>query len=77
MITHLPTGPWHRVAVDLYLSQGKDYTVVVDYYCRWIEIMHLSHMTTAACMAKLKDIFARFGIPTEPVSDNAPQFSSL
>ena len=33
-------------------------------------------MTTAACIAKLKDTFARFGTPTELVSDNAPHFSS-
>ena len=33
-------------------------------------------MTTAACIAKLKDTFARFGSPIELVSDNAPQFSS-
>ena len=50
--------------------------VVVDYYSRWIEILHLSNATTAACIAKLKDIFARFGIPTELVSHNAPQLSS-
>ena len=77
MITHLPTGPWHRVAVDLCLSQGKDYMVVVDYYLRWIENLHLSYTTTAACIAKLKYIFARFVIPTEPPSDNGPQLSSL
>ena len=76
MTTPLPTGPWQRVAVDLCLSQGKDYTLVVYYYSRWIEILHLSITTTAACIAKLKDIFARFGIPTELVSHNAPQFSS-
>ena len=50
--------------------------VVVECYSRWIEILYLRNTTTAACIAKLKDIFARFGIPTELVSDNAPQFSS-
>jgi len=52
------------------------YMVVVDYYSRWIEILHLSNMTTAAGIATLKYIFARCGIPTELVSDNAPQLSS-
>ena len=59
--------------MDVCLSQGKDYVVVVD---RWIEILHLSNTTTAACIAKLKDTFARFGTPIELVSHNAPQFSS-
>ena len=47
--------------------------VAMNYYSRWIEILHLSNTTTAACIVKLKDIFSRFGIPTdELVSDNAP-----
>ena len=50
--------------------------VVVDYHSRWIEIMHLSSTTSAECISKLKDIFARFGIPIELVSDKAPLFSS-
>ena len=50
--------------------------VVVDNYPRWIEILHHSDMTSAACTAKLKDIFARCGIPTELVCDNSAQFSS-
>ena len=75
MTTLLPTRPWQRVAVDLCLPQGNDYTVVVDYYSRWIEILRLSY-TNAACIAKLKDIIARLGISNELVSDNAPQFSS-
>ena len=70
------TGPWQRAAADLCWSQRKDCVVVVNYHSRWIEILHLSNTTSAACIAKLKDIFARFDIPTELVSDNAPQFSS-
>ena len=58
------------------LSQGKGYMIVVYYYSKWIEILHLNDTTTATCIATLKVIFARYGIPTELVSDNAPQFSS-
>ena len=29
--------------------------------------------TSAACLAKMKDVFARFGLPDEIVSDNGPQ----
>ena len=59
----------------LFVSR-KDFMVVVDYYSIWIEILQLSNTTSAAYIAKLKDIFARFGIPIELVSDNAPQLSS-
>ena len=57
-------------------SSGNDYMIVVDYYSMLIEILHFSNTITTACIAKLKDIFAQFGIPTELVSDNPPQFSS-
>ena len=76
--TPLPTGPWQREVVDLCSSQGKDYKVVVviDYYSRWIDILHPRNTISAAYIAKLNDIFARFDIPIELVTDDAAQFSS-
>ena len=76
MTTPLPTGPWQRVAIEPCLCHGTDCMVVVNYYSIWIDILHLSNTTCASCIVKLKDIFARFGIPIELVSDNAPLFSS-
>ena len=78
MSTPLPTGPWQREVVDLCSSQGKDYkvVVVVDYYSRWIDILQLRNTISAAYIAKLNDIFAKFGIPIELVTDDAAQFSS-
>ena len=76
MTTPLPSRPFEKVAVDLCLHSGQNYLVMVDYYSRWIEVLHVWNTTTAACLAKMKDVFARFGIPEEIVSDNGPQFSS-
>ena len=50
--------------------------VVVDYYSRYIELVYLADTITHTVTAKLKCIFARFGIPDLLVSDNGPQFSS-
>ena len=71
--------PWQREVVDLCSSQGKDYKVVVvviDYHSRWIDILHPRNTISAAYIAKLNDIFARFDIPIELVTDDAAQFSS-
>ena len=74
--TPLPSGPWQRVAIDLCHFRRQKFLIVIDYYSRWIEILHVTSTTSVACIAKLKDIFARFGIPLEVVSDNGPQFAS-
>ena len=55
---------------------GQQYMVVVDYYSRYIELVYLADTITHTVTAKLKCIFARFGIPDLLVSDNGPQFSS-
>ncbi|XP_041356725.1 uncharacterized protein LOC121373946 [Gigantopelta aegis] len=58
--TTLPEKPWERV----------------DYYSRYIEILHLTTTDTKSVILKLKSTFARFGIPEQIISDNRPQFSS-
>ena len=76
MTTPLPSAPWQKIAIDLCMNNGQNYLIVVDYYSRWIEILHVSITTSSACIAKLKDVFSRFGIPSELISDNGPQFVS-
>ena len=74
--TVLPERPWLKIGTDLCSHKGSDYLVVVDYYSRWIEIVHLVETTSVFVVGKLKNIFARFGIPEVVVSDNGPQFGS-
>ena len=77
LTTLLPSRPWEKLGIDLCLYGGQNYLVMIDYNSRWIEVLHVrSTTTTAACVAKMKDVFARFGFPEEIVSDNGPQFAS-
>ena len=50
--------------------------MIVDYFSRWIEIIHLLETTSLFVIGKLKNLFAKFGIPEVVVSDDGPQFSS-
>jgi len=54
----------------------KQFLVVIDYYSRFPEIAFVSSTTSDAVINKLKDIFARRGVPDEIVGDSGPQFSS-
>ena len=74
--TVLLDRPWQMLGVDLLDFNGQQYMVVVDYYSRYIELVYLADTITHTVTAKLKCIFARFGIPDLLVSDNGPQFSS-
>ena len=51
--------------------------MVIDYFSRYIDLMHLRQTKSRDVIGKLKCSFARCGIPEELVSDNGPQFSSL
>lgn len=53
---------WQVVASDLSSLNGQDYLVVVDYFSLFFESERLHSTTSSTIMAKLKWIFARFGI---------------
>ncbi|XP_064464578.1 uncharacterized protein K02A2.6-like [Ornithodoros turicata] len=72
----LPTRPWEKLAVDLFHCQGATYILVVDYFSKYVEVKRMDTTTATSVILFLKDIFARFGIPTVLVSDQGPPFSS-
>ena len=64
------------VGTDLFTKDNNDYLVMIDYWSKYIELVHLSSKTSNYVIAKIKAIFARWGIPEIVVSDNGPEFSS-
>lgn len=78
----LPDGPWQKVGIDIvgpFESANWDcrYAVtLIDYYTKWPEVAFTHSITTTAVTTFLSTVFARFGNPTELISDNGTQFTS-
>ena len=74
--TALPQYPWQRLGSDLFVLDGRNYLLVVDYFLRFPEIVRLKKTTSTAVIAALKKLFARYGVSEIIVNDNGPQYSS-
>ena len=73
---NIPERPWSLVATDLFYWYGTDYVVVTDSFSGWFEFAMLGNTSSRMVIGKLKEIFARYGIPDVLYSDNGPQYSS-
>ena len=76
MPTPLPAGPWQKLGADICEHNKQQYLVVVDYYSRYIEVMHLPDLTSRTLVYKFKSLFARHGVPYCLRTDNARSFNS-
>ncbi|XP_062601076.1 uncharacterized protein K02A2.6-like [Saccostrea cucullata] len=77
LIPHdVPDRPWMKVGTDLCSFAGNDYLVTVDYFSNFWEIDFLENTKPATVIRKLRNHFARYGIPDIVISDNGPHFSS-
>ena len=72
-----PTTPWQRIHVDFATHQSNHYLVIVDAHSKWPEVIGPMKTTTAESTTNaMRNIFARYGLPTQVVSDNGPPFQS-
>ena len=55
---------------------GKMFLIVVDAHSKWPEVHIMSSTTAAKTIAVLRELFARYGLPHQLVSDNGPQFAA-
>lgn len=72
-----PEKPWQRIHTD-YAGpfMNRMFLIVIDAHTKWAEVIPTTSTTSSATMDILTTIFARFGLPTQLVSDNGPQFTS-
>ena len=72
-----PSRPWARVHIDhAGPFQGKLFLLLVDAHSKWMEVHIVPSTSAEATIAKLRNIFATFGLPEQLVSDNGSSFTS-
>ena len=72
-----PGGPWKRLHLDFagpYL--GRMFLVIVDAYSKYLEVVPMSHATSATTISALRHVFSSLGLPEHIVTDNGSQFTS-
>lgn len=72
-----PSRPWERVHLDfLGPIWGKIYLVMVDARTKWLEVFPVPSTAASYTIEKLMEVFSRWGLPRQIVSDNGPPFTS-
>lgn len=69
-------SPFHTVHIDHFTYRNREFLVVVDQYSKWLEVYPVKNITTETTVDKLRECFARFGLPVTVVSDNGPSLVS-
>ena len=79
----LPAGPWRKLSLDIagefhVAPRTHRYMlVVIDYYSKWPEAATCEYVTSSSVISFLTQLFDRFGLVEEIVTDNGPQFVSV
>jgi transposase InsO family protein len=71
-----PSYPWQVISSDLFTWDDKEYLVMVDHLSRFFEVFRLQNTKGTDVIIRMKETFARLGIPEKVISDNGPQYAS-
>ena len=71
-----PRAPWQCLHVDFATHQAKHYLIMVDAHSKWPGVIGPMTTTADSTINAMRNIFARYGLPTQVVSDNGPPFQS-
>ena len=55
---------------------GTSFLVIVDSHSKWPEVFEMSSTSTSKTITVLRQLFAKYGLPEQVVSDNGPKFTS-
>ncbi|XP_012713748.2 uncharacterized protein K02A2.6 [Fundulus heteroclitus] len=70
-----PAEPWQRIHIDFAGPiEDRMLLVVVDAHSKWQDVVIMKSTTTRKTIERLEEMFSRYGIPEQLVSDNGPQF---
>ncbi|XP_015231242.1 PREDICTED: uncharacterized protein LOC107085444 [Cyprinodon variegatus] len=70
-----PAEPWQRIHIDFAGPfEDRMLLVVVDAHSKWPDVAIMRSTTTRKTIERLEEMFSRYGIPEQLVSDNGPQF---
>ena len=72
-----PEGPWRRIHAD-YAGpfESHMFLVVVDAFSKWPEVVVMKDLDALHTIEALRDMFGRWCITRQLVTDNGPQFVS-
>ncbi|CAG9560835.1 unnamed protein product [Danaus chrysippus] len=72
-----PSRPWSRIHLDfLGPFQDKIYLILIDARTKWIEVYPVPSTAARYTLNKLEEVFVRWGLPKQMVTDNGPPFTS-
>ena len=71
----IPPSPWTKLATDLFMLDGEDYLLITDYYSKYPLVHKLRNTSSASVATAISTTFSLFGVPTQIVSDNGPQYT--
>ncbi|KAK2578442.1 hypothetical protein KPH14_001059 [Odynerus spinipes] len=71
------TFPFERLHIDFAGPfKGYNFLIIMDAYTKWLEVFIINNITAETTIQKCREVFARFGLPIQVVSDNGRTFIS-
>ena len=69
----LPTRPWEKLGIGIFVFNGNKYLMIVDYYSRFPVIRLLSDMTSHTVCNHFTSVLAEYGLPATIIADFGSQ----